>query len=152
MDGALAARLKTTSMVPPNGDDLRKVCLAFESVEVGQHMLAWATKYCLFPDDEVYIVHCLSKVRAPKPSYRLLPLTSAADDGQKCPSACRKFGKPIKQHMYDGLRVPHDLTICTAGPCILQYQCKSSDRTTLYAELWMLPLLIPILFMLWHRL
>lgn len=44
-------------------DEVRKVCLAFESVEVGQHMLAWATKYCLFPDDEVYIVHCLSKVR-----------------------------------------------------------------------------------------
>ncbi|EIE27643.1 hypothetical protein COCSUDRAFT_64320 [Coccomyxa subellipsoidea C-169] len=61
MDGALAARLKTTSMVLPGTDELRKVCLAFESVEVGQHMLAWATKYCLFPDDEVYIVHCLSK-------------------------------------------------------------------------------------------
>ncbi|BDA48548.1 hypothetical protein COCOBI_12-2280 [Coccomyxa sp. Obi] len=61
MDGALAARLKATSMVVPAGDEVRKVCLAFESVEVGQHMLAWATKYCLFPDDEVYIVHCLSK-------------------------------------------------------------------------------------------
>ena len=27
-------------------------------------MLTWATKFCLFPDDEVYIVHCLSKVRS----------------------------------------------------------------------------------------
>ena len=63
MDGALAARLKATAMVVSGGDEVRKVCLAFESVEVGQHMLAWATKYCLFPDDEVYIVHCLSKVR-----------------------------------------------------------------------------------------
>lgn len=63
MDGALAARLKATTMVVPAGDEVRKVCLAFESVEVGQHMLAWATKFCLFPDDEVYIVHCLSKVR-----------------------------------------------------------------------------------------
>ena len=44
------------------GAQVRRVCLAFESVEVGQHMLAWATKYCLFPDDEVYIVHCFSKV------------------------------------------------------------------------------------------
>jgi hypothetical protein len=41
---------------------VRRVCLAFENVEVGQHMLAWATKFCLFPDDEVYIVHCFSKV------------------------------------------------------------------------------------------
>lgn len=39
-----------------------QVCLAFESTDVGQHMLGWATKFCLFPDDEVYIVHCLSKV------------------------------------------------------------------------------------------
>ena len=39
------------------------MCLAFESVDVAQHMLTWATKFCLFPDDEVYIVHCLSKVR-----------------------------------------------------------------------------------------
>ena len=38
------------------------MCLAFESLDVGQQMLAWATKFCLFPDDEVYIVHCLSKV------------------------------------------------------------------------------------------
>lgn len=43
---------------------LLQVCLAFESVDVGQHMLTWATKFCLFPDDEVYIVHCLSKVRS----------------------------------------------------------------------------------------
>ncbi len=40
------------------------MCLAFESMDVGQQMLAWATKFCLFPDDEVYIVHCLSKVQA----------------------------------------------------------------------------------------
>jgi len=70
-DGALAARLKATSMAVQLVDDVRKVCLAFESVEVGQHMLAWATKYCLFPDDEVYIVHCLSKV--PSSSLNSVP-------------------------------------------------------------------------------
>lgn len=83
MDGALAARLKTTSMVLPATDELRKVCLAFESVEVGQHMLAWATKYCLFPDDEVYIVHCLSKVPPTRPSGPCLQsrCQSSADGG-----------------------------------------------------------------------
>jgi len=58
-----------------------QVCLAFESMDVGKHMLTWATKFCLFPDDEVYIVHCLSKVRAsiPDPSMPL-SLKSAALD------------------------------------------------------------------------
>ena len=48
-------------------------------MDVGKHMLTWATKFCLFPDDEVYIVHCLSKVRGriPDPSMPL-SLKSAA--------------------------------------------------------------------------
>ncbi|CAL5223992.1 g6605 [Coccomyxa viridis] len=59
-DGAISSRLK--AMAPTTAvDEVRKVCLAFESMDVGQQMLAWATKFCLFPDDEVYIVHCLSK-------------------------------------------------------------------------------------------
>ncbi len=37
-------------------------------------MLAWATKFCLFPDDEVYIVHCLSKVSSSVLRTLILPL------------------------------------------------------------------------------
>ena len=64
-ESGINARLKAVAPAGnlANADEVRRVCLAFESVEVGQHMLAWATKYCLFPDDEVYIVHCFSKVR-----------------------------------------------------------------------------------------
>ena len=51
-----------------------QVCLAFESMEVGQHMLGWATKFCLFPDDEVYIVHCLSKVQSRVLDYLIATL------------------------------------------------------------------------------
>ena len=32
--------------------------LAFEGVDVGRRMLAWAAQYALFPDDEVFVVHC----------------------------------------------------------------------------------------------
>ena len=62
MNGVLEGKRKVSRVWPHT--QVRRVCLAFESVEVGQHMLAWATKYCLFPDDEVYIVHCFSKVGA----------------------------------------------------------------------------------------
>jgi hypothetical protein len=41
----------------------RKVAFAFESPAYGRLMMAWAVKYCLFPDDEVYVVHCITKAR-----------------------------------------------------------------------------------------
>eukprot|EP00884_Botryococcus_braunii_P009894 jgi/Botrbrau1/18906/Bobra.177_2s0063.1 len=39
----------------------RKVAFAFESFAYGRQMMAWAAKYCLFPDDEIYLVHCVTK-------------------------------------------------------------------------------------------
>ena len=56
-----------------------QVCLAFESMDVGQQMLAWATKFCLFPDDEVYIVHCLSKVTVSVLRLLILPVVIARE-------------------------------------------------------------------------
>lgn len=37
---------------------MRKVVLAFDGVDVGRRMLAWAAQYVLFPDDAVFVVHC----------------------------------------------------------------------------------------------
>ncbi len=37
--------------------------LAFEGLDVGRRMLAWAAHFVLFPDDEVFVVLC-SKARA----------------------------------------------------------------------------------------
>jgi len=39
------------------------VVLAFEGLDVGRRMLAWAAHFVLFPDDEVFVVLC-SKARA----------------------------------------------------------------------------------------
>ena len=92
-EGAINARL--AALAPAGGhaaaagtdSEVRRVCLAFESVEVGQHMLAWATKYCLFPDDEVYIVHCFSKVRR-------YPTWQKMEYGVLCPGyACGGTGQ-----------------------------------------------------------
>lgn len=41
--------------------------LAFEGADVGRRMLAWAAQYVLFPDDEVFVVHC-NKARTAAPA------------------------------------------------------------------------------------
>lgn len=41
--------------------------LAFEGVDVGRRMLAWAAQFVLFPDDEVFVVHC-NKARTVAPA------------------------------------------------------------------------------------
>ncbi|KAK9832779.1 hypothetical protein WJX81_000319 [Elliptochloris bilobata] len=61
-DAAFSAR--AAAAAAPQADDMRKVVLAFEGLDVGRRMLAWAAQYVLFPDDEVFVVHCNKVARA----------------------------------------------------------------------------------------
>ena len=57
------AQARAQAATAPQADDARKVVLAFEGLDVGRRMLAWAAHFVLFPDDEVFVVIC-SKARA----------------------------------------------------------------------------------------
>jgi hypothetical protein len=57
------AQARAQAATAPRADDARKVVLAFEGLDVGRRMLAWAAHFVLFPDDEVFVVIC-SKARA----------------------------------------------------------------------------------------
>lgn len=47
---------------PRTETDGRKVAFAFEHAAYGRLMMGWAANYCLFPDDEIYLIHCVTKV------------------------------------------------------------------------------------------
>lgn len=48
----------------------RRVAIAFEHAEAGSNMTAWAAKACLFPDDEIFLVHITNKHRCPLPEEK----------------------------------------------------------------------------------
>lgn len=60
LPGAMKATV-ITAQAPPIP---RKVCIAFEHVEPGSNMISWAAKHCLFPDDDVHLVHMTNRVRS----------------------------------------------------------------------------------------
>ena len=46
-------------------EGVRRVAFAYESVNAAAQMISWAITYCLFPDDEISLLHCISKVGGP---------------------------------------------------------------------------------------
>ena len=59
---ALPGSLKATLLTAQAPPVPRKVCIAFEHVESGNNMISWAAKHCLFPDDDVHLVHMTNRV------------------------------------------------------------------------------------------
>ena len=59
---SLPVNVKASVLLATAPPEPRKVCIAFEHAEPGNNMTAWAVKYCLFPDDYIYLVHVTHKV------------------------------------------------------------------------------------------
>ena len=60
---SLPGTMKTSMLSAHTPPEPRKVCIAFEHVEAGGNMVSWATKHCLFPDDDIHLVHMTNRVR-----------------------------------------------------------------------------------------
>lgn len=60
---SLPGAMKATMLSAQTPPVPRKVCIAFEHVESGSNMVAWAAKHCLFPDDDVHLVHMTNRVK-----------------------------------------------------------------------------------------
>lgn len=59
---SLPQPLKVTVLAAQPPPEPRKVCIAFEHTESGTNMISWAAKHCLFPDDDIHLVHCTNRV------------------------------------------------------------------------------------------
>ena len=58
----LPGSMKASMLSAQTPPEPRKVCIAFELVEAGGNMISWATKHCLFPDDDIHLVHMTNRV------------------------------------------------------------------------------------------
>ena len=59
---SLPPPMKLNVLAATSGPEPRKVCIAFEHAESGNNMSAWAAKHCLFPDDDIHLVHMTNRV------------------------------------------------------------------------------------------
>ena len=59
---SLPPHLKAGLLSAKRPAEPRKVAVAFDGVACGRHMLAWASRSCLLPDDELYIVNASPRV------------------------------------------------------------------------------------------
>lgn len=59
---SLPQPLKASILNAQPTSEPRRVCIAFEHTESGSNMISWAAKHCLFPDDDIRLVHCTNRV------------------------------------------------------------------------------------------
>jgi len=63
----VAGTIKASMLSAQSPSEPRKVCIAFEHMESGINMVSWAAKHCLFPDDDIHLVHMTNRVLPPPP-------------------------------------------------------------------------------------
>ena len=61
--GTLPREVRNSVMAAKAPPEPRRVAIAYETAEAGRTMAAWAVKTCLYPDDDVYMLHISPKAR-----------------------------------------------------------------------------------------